>query len=107
MAEFTDCRRAINRREKRKIEIAMNFLGPYHDREITLKYLDVKSYDFQTPLEFENSPLGAIGHGDLVVHEISLEGQFIVHQLKFSRGSLFTIRCKDIVHSEGIIDKNH
>jgi len=95
------------RNENRRIEIIANFLGPFHDREIVLRYLNVQSFNLQTPSESESSRKSQLGHGDLLIHEVRFENQLIVHELNFLRGSTFIIECKDLIHSENILEKNH
>ena len=93
-----------DRFEKRCIEMSANFLGPFHDREIVLDYKDVQGFDLHSP---SGSAESDVGHGDLHVHEIRLEGESIIHELQFARGSCFVIKCRDVIHSETIIDKDH
>lgn len=89
------------RKESRAIEIEANFLGSYHDRTIKLQYKEVLAFELKTPEEFSAPPSFEIGHGDLLYHELTLEGkETLVHEMEFSRGSVFIIKCKNIIHSE-------
>lgn len=86
------------RSEIRKIQITLEFLGPFHDRTITLFYDQVVGFDLTTPEEFYGPPYGSIGHGDLLAHEILLDGNVFIHNLFFSRGSSFSIKFKAMKH---------
>ena len=96
---------AGNRKEVRKIEILANFLGPFHDLEITLNYKDVIEFNLDTPSpSLKGEMASGFGHGDLLIHEVRLEEEFFVHELLFSRGSKFVIKCRDILHHEHAIE---
>ncbi|MES2038535.1 MAG: hypothetical protein V4495_11885 [Pseudomonadota bacterium] len=89
------------RSEIRAIQIEASFLGPYHDLKIHLAYSGVIEYNIVTPEEFLHPPCGVIGHGDLLIHEMSLteNKKSLVHELYFSRGSMFRIVCKTFKHT--------
>ena len=90
-----------NRNELREIEIEAIFLGPYHDRLIIIRYKEVMAFELQKPEDSTVSSGSATGHGDLLYHEIRLEGKAtLVHEIEFSSGSVFIIKCKNILHSE-------
>jgi len=88
-----------NARKKRLIEIKARFLGPQHDRHIFLTYKNVGRYTMQNPKEFEMPPTGRVGHGDLLIHELTIvrEGLF-EHELRFSRGTTFSVQFTDFEH---------
>ncbi len=88
------------RSENRAIQIEASFLGPYHDLKIHLEYSGVTAYSIDTPAEFSSPPFAGIGHGDLLIHALSLteDNQAVVHELYFSRGSLFRIVCETVKH---------
>lgn len=89
------------RRELRGIEIEAKFLGPFHDRYIFLRYLNVVAFELRTPESLGHFPSERTGHGDLLLHELRLEdNSILVHEIEFSRGSVFVIKCRDLVHRE-------
>src|SRR5262245_31308590 len=92
------------KRSKRVIEIRARFLGPQHDRHIYLTYRNVGSYTMQNPEEFEMPPTGRVGHGDLLIHELTVvrEGLF-EHELRFSRGTVFSVQFTGFEHRIEII----
>jgi hypothetical protein len=87
------------RRELRALEIRTRYLGPYHDMRIHLHYYGVRAYRLDTPREFAGPPSYEAAHGDLLMHEVRLsdEGD-VVHELVFSRGSVFEIACEYFEH---------
>ncbi len=89
------------RHEIRRLEIALCFLGPFHDRHIHLNYTGVTRYTFTTPPRYDDPRYEHTAHGDLLTHEIRLghEGLFI-HELLLERDATFLIECSDIRHSE-------
>ncbi|MFZ6709581.1 hypothetical protein [Undibacterium sp. TC9W] len=93
------------RSEIRAIQIEASFLGPYHDLKIHLVYSGVIEYSIVTPQDFAHPPFATIGHGDLLIHEVSLtdDNQAVVHEWYFSRGSVFRIVCETFRHSVEII----
>ena len=94
----------LNERIKRLIEIKARFLGPQHDRHIYLTYKNVGSYAIHNPEEFESPPAGRVGHGDLLIHELTIvrDGLF-EHELRFSRGTVFSVQFTDFEHRIEII----
>jgi hypothetical protein len=80
------------RSEKRNLRIDMSFLGAYHDLKILLSYEGVKSYVFHKNETHTLPPLVDVGHGDLLVHEFSVDNEeSVVHEMLFSSGSNFKI----------------
>src|SRR5579883_3082902 len=78
-----------DRNQYRSIEIEAIFLGPFHDRRMTLVYKEVQDYNIQSPAELVSSPC-SMGHGDLLVHRFRMEpGRVLVHDLEFCRGTRF------------------
>lgn len=88
------------RSEIRAIQIEASFLGPYHDLKIHLVYSGVIEYSIMTPAELSHPPHGVIGHGDLLIHAMTLteNNKALVHELYFSRGSMFRIVCETFAH---------
>ena len=88
------------RSEVRNIRIDCRFLGPYHDLDIHITYFDVAEYSLTNPAGFLTPPTVAVGHGDLLMHEVRRDdgGGAIVHELLFSRGSVFKITCATFYH---------
>lgn len=87
------------RSEIRSIQIDCRFLGPYHDLDIHLTYFDVADYSLTNPADFEVSPTITVGHGDLLMHEVRLaDSGLVIHELRFSRGSIFRITCATFSH---------
>ena len=92
------------RRELRKIEIEICFLGPFHDRRIFLSYKNVTSYSLQTSPDFAPLPSHRIGHGDLLVHELRIHPNGdMIHEMEFSRGSTLLIVCSYLTRREELI----
>jgi hypothetical protein len=87
------------KRSKRLIEIRARFLGPQHDRHIYLTYKNVGHYTAHNPEEFASPPTGRVGHGDLIIHELTVvrEGLF-EHELMFSRGTVFSVQFTGFEH---------
>lgn len=89
------------RQQLRSIEIEARFLGPFHDKRIYLNYETVVGFELVTPEYFERPSNVNTGHGDLLIHEVRIEDNLVlVHELEFSRGSTFIIKCKNIKHRE-------
>ncbi len=83
----------------RNIEIECCLLGPFHDFKIFLNYSGVQAFSLVTPKDFSGPPAVFTGHGDLLMHEIRLEmGDNIVHELLFSRGSVFQVTFRNLSH---------
>lgn len=83
------------RSETRGIQIECRFLGPYHDHYIELKYVDVREYKVIASQPIAN-PL--VGHGDLLMHEMRVEGSYVTHEMVFSNGAVFEIVCLSFSH---------
>ncbi len=95
-----------DRSEIRRIEIESNYLGPFHDCRINIIYNEVQSFSINTL----RPPLSSNGwaHGDLMFHELRLEdNNILVHEIIYSTGSVYIIKCHDIVHNEVSIPKNN
>jgi hypothetical protein len=93
-----------NERSKRLIDIHARFLGPRHDRHICLMYKNVGRYMMQNPEQFEMLPAGRVGHGHLLIHELTVvrEGLF-EHELRFSRGAVFSVQFTGFEHRIEIV----
>jgi hypothetical protein len=87
-----------DRSEIRTIEIECRFLGPYHDLFINLKYSGVSSFSFLTPEVTGEEKFSTVGHGDLLMHEITMNQNQMNHELIFSRGSIFKIAFANLRH---------
>lgn len=86
------------RAERRWIDIEVKLLGAYHDGHIYLAYEGVQSYSLTTPSDFVMPPLG-VGHGDWLIDEVRLaDSGLVVHEVAFSRGSRWSIECKDLLY---------
>lgn len=85
------------RGEVREIQIDCQFLGPYHDSFINLRYSGVSSFSLLTPGSVEGGA-SKIGHGDLLMHEITISEDQMSHELIFSRGSIFRIAFTGLQH---------
>ena len=83
-----------SRSENRSINIEIDFLGAYHDLHILLKYENVSSYNLQKNNNPILPPFVCIGHGDLLVHEFSIDEPNFVHELLFSSGAILKIACE-------------
>lgn len=92
------------RNETRDLEIDLQLLGAFHDRNINLKYKGVQSVSFDIPREFQNLPKYQVANGDLLMHEISInQYEEFEHKILFSRGSFLQISCFSIQHFESAI----
>jgi len=92
-----------NRRAQRpfkpKPTIEIVLLGPQHDREIVLSYVNVSSYR----VEGEPNCFNAADtlHGDVDRHEVRVsEDGLIVHEIKFSSRSSIIITCDNFACTE-------
>ena len=82
------------RSEVRTTEAVLRLLAPYHDRAQVLRYRGVTSYTM-------TSPSVGSGHGDLIVHEVTLVGERRVqHELLFDTGSTLTVECESFSYEE-------
>jgi hypothetical protein len=96
------------RRQIREIQIEACFFGPFHDLNIFIRYVGVEAFSLVTPEQFAGPPMSAVGHGDLLMHELRLESTgSLVHELLFSRGSVFQIRFRDMSFWTEIISTKH
>lgn len=84
-----------SRTEIRSIQIECRFLGPYHDQYIELKYFDVYEYKIIANQVAAN-PL--VGHGDLLMHEMRMQGEYVAHEMVFSSGAVFEIVFRGFSH---------
>ena len=92
------------RREVRRMEVAISLLGAFHDLRIHLHYTDVNQYSFLAPSRYGETRYAHTAHGDLFTHEVRLGGNgLLVHELMFERGATFVIECSDIRHFEEAI----
>jgi len=81
-------------------KITIKLLGPYHDREFTLTYDHVVSYNVSVNGDTNVTK----GHGDLLVHEFQLSDRGnLVHELLFSSGMVIFIECESIKFYEDIL----
>ncbi|HVZ42324.1 MAG TPA: hypothetical protein VHA82_00830 [Ramlibacter sp.] len=87
------------RAEIRRLEIQCRFLGPYHDRIIELTYSDVRWYSLRHSLGGEARSANSRGHGDMLIHEIRLGQDCIVHEMNFSDGAVFEIGFAGFEHT--------
>ena len=92
------------RKEIRRLEVAICLLGPFHDRRIHLSYSGVTLYTFDAPPHYGEPRFEHTAHGDLFTHEIRLgHDGLLVHELLFENGSTFLIECSDLRHSEEML----
>ena len=88
---------AGERHNERSIQIHARLLGAYHNRRIDLHYKNVQKYDLFTPSRFKHPPSYKTGHGDWLYDEIDVStARFVIHRVRFSRGSRWLIECEDI-----------
>ncbi len=93
-----------DRNQNRRVDIELCLLGPFHDRKMHLYYKDVYEYSFDTATRRDKLPSVSGGHGDLLSHEIRLDPpDIIIHELQFSRGGVFLIKCREFSHREELI----
>ena len=89
------------RKEIRRMEVALCLLGSFHDRRIHLHYAGVTRYTFTSPPRHGEPRYEHTAHGDLFTHEIRLgHDGLLIHELLFERGTTLLIECSDIRHSE-------
>jgi hypothetical protein len=87
------------RSELREVEIRVELLGAFHDGLIELTYPGVRSYLLQGPRNLDRSAGLSEGHGDWMIDEVRLSDKGnVLHEVKFSGGSRWTIESEDIVH---------
>src|SRR5262249_22338091 len=87
---------AGDRQRERSIEIVLRLLSAYRNRHIEVRYHDVRKYRLITPARFRYPPSFKTGHGDWLYDEIDLSrGGFVIHRVRFSRGSTWHIECRD------------
>ena len=84
------------RSEIRSTQIECRFLGPYHDQFIEIKYLGVSSYKLLSA--DQSSTNNAVAHGDLLMHEVRVDGAHVIHEMVFSNGATFEIMCQTFKH---------
>jgi hypothetical protein len=85
-----------DRHEIRSLEMQVRLLGPYHNGNTTLIYHEVQHYLLTTPSGFVSPPREG-GHGDWLCAEVRLsQGDYVLHEIEFSRGSRWVVECKDI-----------
>ena len=92
------------RKEIRRMEVAICLLGPFHDRRIHLHYSGVTHYKFDAPPHYGEQRFEHTAHGDLFTHEIRLgHDGLLIHELLFENDSTFLIESSDLRHSEEMI----
>ena len=92
------------RKEIRRMEVAICLLGPFHDRRIHLHYSGVTLYTFDAPPHYGEQRFEHRAHGDLFTHEIRLgHDGLLIHELLFENDSTFLIECSGLRHSEEMI----
>ncbi|MCI0402437.1 MAG: hypothetical protein L0212_02805 [Acidobacteria bacterium] len=85
-------------RHRRKLDISVRLLGPYHDGYIELRYADVHSYSMNVQRGGGWDPPSQYRHhGDWLIDEVRLSdrGQ-VVHEVEFSTGSRWIIESQDL-----------
>lgn len=75
------------------LTIEITLLGQNWDRHIVLTYSDVIAYRIETPQEFDAPPLGST-HGDILVHELTVEDGIYTHEYFLSRGGMISIKFR-------------
>ena len=88
------------RNELREVEIRVELLGAFHDGLIELTYPGVRSYLLQRGgRNLDRSADLSEGHGDWMIDEVRLSDKGnVLHEVKFSEGSRWTIESEDIVY---------
>lgn len=91
--------RPFNSKPSIKIEI----LGPMHDRDIILTYIEVESYK----IKGNKNPLnwGDTFHGDIDHHEIRLSESLYEHIIWFHSDSILRIKFKKFEIRENVYSK--
>jgi len=83
-------RPALERR--RGVQISAQFIGPHHDRHITLAYSEVSFYELR-------GPEAASIHGDILVHEMRVKAPGIFeHEILFATGARFVVAFAGFEH---------
>jgi hypothetical protein len=67
-----------------RVELCLK--GPYFDRYYELHYEDVSSFDLQAP-----GP-----EDDLLMHEVQIERDVLVHEFLFDKGKTTVIMCREL-----------
>jgi hypothetical protein len=87
-----------DRRQTRKLAIELHLLGPYHNSVLRLSYSEVRSYAADVRAE----DVGSIAHGDISMHELTVdpETKVLSHEIQFVSGSTLRIECGDLEFEE-------
>lgn len=87
-------------RHHRVLSISLRLLGAYHNGYTYLTYEQVTGYD----MEMKQPSRGSNhGHGDWLIDEVSLaDTGEIIHDILFSSGTTWTIKCHNIIYSTDI-----
>lgn len=83
---------------KRLLNIKVVYLGPYHDRKFEFSYVGVTEY------LISNSGKNDGQHGDVFVHEFSVEKTGYCHEVKFSSESVIRIYFKEMEFNQLSVD---
>jgi len=75
----------------REKELTLEFLGPWHDRNIILRYVGVKAYSFDLSVQFRD------GDGDVLVHEFRIDDGLITHEIAFHQGRTILVTAQNII----------
>lgn len=74
--------------------IRLTLLGPYHDRQIVLRYYGVTKFT----MDFGFS--GNSSKRDLLCHELRHEAGRVIHEFLFDRELTMEIHCKDMRYED-------
>ena len=78
-------------------ELALEFLGAWHDRRHVLRYLDVRAYSFNFQVNFLH------GDRDVLVHEFTLEEDAsITHEILFVGGGRIVVTASQVIPDVGL-----
>lgn len=85
------------RREKRTVSLKIRLFGAYQDGYTELVYTNLNRYNI---MFFKTLSPANIGHGDWLYDEIrTSEGGFLLHEIEFSSGIIWTIESNGFSHS--------
>lgn len=81
----------------RKREVTLEFLGARHDRKQIFTYVDVERYAIDLDVSYKH------GDRDVLVHEFTMEGESLVHEIAFSSKKVISISALGIVPKTEIL----
>jgi hypothetical protein len=85
---------ASGNQDARSVEISVRLHGAYRDGFIEMTYQNVTNYLMTAGTPVDKSMMNS--HGDMMIDEISIEPECLLHEAAFSSGAKWAICCSDI-----------